>query len=178
MRRFTSTGLATTSKPSTVAVPAVGRRKPVIIFIVVDLPAPLGPRKPRMSPRRTENEMPSTARLAPYVLTRSLISIIGDNRFGLDRASISDGYAIEGNRRKRIQLRPVVRKIKTADEDYSLVRKRQISSDTGPGPSALSATAKNAASAGSGTGFRRQPRTRRLSGAGPVSGRNATSGGK
>jgi hypothetical protein len=39
--------------------------KPVIIRIVVDLPAPLGPRKPRTSPRSTENEIPSTARLVP-----------------------------------------------------------------------------------------------------------------
>ena len=29
----------------------VGARKPVIIFMVVDLPAPLGPRKPSTSPR-------------------------------------------------------------------------------------------------------------------------------
>ena len=40
------------SWPQTTAVPAVGARKPVIIFIVVDLPAPLGPRKPSTSPRR------------------------------------------------------------------------------------------------------------------------------
>src|SRR6185503_2108598 len=63
--------------PSTVAVPASGRRKPVIIFIVVDFPAPFGPRKPRMSPRFTEKETPSTARFEPYVLTRPLTSIIG-----------------------------------------------------------------------------------------------------
>ena len=35
-----------------IAVPAVGARKPVIIFIVVDLPAPFGPRKPSTSPLR------------------------------------------------------------------------------------------------------------------------------
>ena len=44
---------------------AVGGMKPVIMRIVVDLPAPFGPRKPSTSPRSTVNEMPSTARLGP-----------------------------------------------------------------------------------------------------------------
>ena len=43
------------------AVPAVGARKPVIIFIVVDLPAPFGPRKPSTSPCGTVNDTSSTA---------------------------------------------------------------------------------------------------------------------
>ena len=34
---------------------AVGARKQVSIFIVVDLPAPFGPRKPSTSPLRTLN---------------------------------------------------------------------------------------------------------------------------
>ena len=34
------------------AVPSVGIMKPASIRIVVDLPAPLGPRKPTTSPRR------------------------------------------------------------------------------------------------------------------------------
>ena len=36
----------TTSKPPTVAVPAVGGSNVVSMWTVVDLPAPLGPRKP------------------------------------------------------------------------------------------------------------------------------------
>jgi hypothetical protein len=36
--------------PHTEAVPEFGVTKPVNIFIVVDLPAPFGPRKPRTSP--------------------------------------------------------------------------------------------------------------------------------
>src|SRR3954462_14349722 len=51
--------------------------KPVIMRMVVDLPAPLGPRKPSTSPRSTPNEMPSTARFAPKVFTRFSILIIG-----------------------------------------------------------------------------------------------------
>jgi len=50
--------------------------KPVTIRMVVDLPAPLGPRKPRTSPRSTLNEMPSTARLVPKDFTRFSILII------------------------------------------------------------------------------------------------------
>ena len=47
--------------PAMRALPASGSRKPVSIFMVVDLPAPLGPRKPSTSPCRTRSEMPSTA---------------------------------------------------------------------------------------------------------------------
>ena len=45
-------------------LPAEGGMKPVIIRIVVDLPAPLGPRKPRTSPFSTVNETPFTALFA------------------------------------------------------------------------------------------------------------------
>src|SRR5579863_2627361 len=62
------------SWPQTIAVPAVGARNPVIIFIVVDLPAPLGPRKPRTSPAGTVNETSSTAASGPNFLTRWEIS--------------------------------------------------------------------------------------------------------
>ena len=39
-----------------------------IIRMVLDLPAPLGPRKPNASPRRTSTSMPSTAVKSPKVL--------------------------------------------------------------------------------------------------------------
>jgi hypothetical protein len=53
----------------------VGVTKPVIIRMVVDLPAPLGPKKPRTSPRPISKEIPSTARFAPkcFVNSRTLI---------------------------------------------------------------------------------------------------------
>jgi hypothetical protein len=44
--------------------------KPVIIRMVVDLPAPLGPRKPRISPLPTEKETPLTAFFGPNSFTR------------------------------------------------------------------------------------------------------------
>jgi hypothetical protein len=49
----------------TVTPPAVGRSRPRIIRIVVDLPAPLGPRKPVTRPGSTVKLMPSTAVFAP-----------------------------------------------------------------------------------------------------------------
>ena len=38
------------SKPATFTVPLVAGMKPVMMRMVVVLPAPLGPRKPRISP--------------------------------------------------------------------------------------------------------------------------------
>src|SRR5262249_49307870 len=58
-------------------VPAVGRSSVVSIWIVVVLPAPLGPRKAKISPERTWNETPSTARTSPKVLTRFSTWIMG-----------------------------------------------------------------------------------------------------
>src|SRR6266446_5485522 len=69
-------GCSTISKPPTVAVPSVGGMKPVIIRMVVDLPAPFGPRKPKTSPRSIENEIPSTARLVPKAFAKLLTFII------------------------------------------------------------------------------------------------------
>src|SRR5437867_12557376 len=64
------------SKPPTLTLPSVGGMNPVIIRMVVDLPAPFGPRKPKTSPRSIENEIPSTARLVPKALAKLLTFII------------------------------------------------------------------------------------------------------
>ena len=58
------------SRPSIVMEPLVGRRSVVSICMVVVLPAPFGPRKAKISPGRTSNEMPPTARTSPYDFTR------------------------------------------------------------------------------------------------------------
>lgn len=57
--------------------PAVTGRNPVTIRMVVDFPAPLGPRNPRTSPFLTENERSSTAALGPKRFVRPVTSIIG-----------------------------------------------------------------------------------------------------
>ncbi len=53
MRRLTSSGCSKTSKPATFTEPLVGGRTPVMVRMVVVLPAPLGPRKPTISPFST-----------------------------------------------------------------------------------------------------------------------------
>ena len=61
MRRRTSSAWWNTSNPATRAVPLVAGMKLDRIRMVVDLPAPFGPRKPTTSPRPTENVSPFTA---------------------------------------------------------------------------------------------------------------------
>src|SRR5690349_129775 len=59
-------------------VPLSAGIRPVSIRIVVDLPAPLGPRKPKNDPRGTSRSTPSTAALRPYDFRRSRTRIAGD----------------------------------------------------------------------------------------------------
>src|SRR4029077_6629711 len=68
MRRLASSGFSEISNPPIVTVPSLGGRYPVIIRILVDLPAPLGPRNPRTSPLATVNVMLSTASFGPKLL--------------------------------------------------------------------------------------------------------------
>src|SRR5467141_1229636 len=70
MSGFAAMGFPSMLKFPTLTLPSVGGMKPVIIRIVVDFPAPFGPRKPSTSPRSTENDTPSTARFGPNVFTR------------------------------------------------------------------------------------------------------------
>lgn len=61
--------------PPIVAVPAVGVTRPRIMRMVVVLPAPLGPRKPVMTPGSTEKLRLSTAVTGPNRLVRPVTSI-------------------------------------------------------------------------------------------------------
>ena len=54
----------------TIASPLVGRTRPSSILIDVLFPAPFGPRKPKILPRRTVNERPRTATLFPKSLRK------------------------------------------------------------------------------------------------------------
>ena len=56
--------------------PSIGSRVASILSMVV-LPAPLGPRTPKTSPRCTSRSTPSTARWSPNVLTRPWASTAG-----------------------------------------------------------------------------------------------------
>src|SRR5258706_14575744 len=79
MRSRTLSGCVSRSQPATRAVPAVGGRSVDSIRSVVVLPAPLGPRNPKISPWRTARSTPataSTARLRDLKVRRSpLVSI-------------------------------------------------------------------------------------------------------
>src|SRR5688500_14534044 len=70
-----------TSNPAIFALPEVGGRNAVRIFIVVLFPAPFGPRKPTTSPFSTSNEMSFTAVKEPYFLVRCWTLIIGVEKF-------------------------------------------------------------------------------------------------
>src|SRR5258705_11167203 len=77
MTRLRSRRSFSREKPSIVTSPAVGRRRPVSILMVVLLPAPLGPRNPKNRPRGTSNEMPSTATFLRKAFVRWRTTIAG-----------------------------------------------------------------------------------------------------
>src|SRR2546429_4406767 len=77
MLRRTVARSATTSWPATLAAPEVGSARVHRILIVVDLPAPFGPRKPNVSPAATSKSMPRTASTSPYFLVSSLTETAG-----------------------------------------------------------------------------------------------------
>src|SRR5258708_1229783 len=58
--------------------PEVGSTRPMIMAMVVVLPAPLPPSNPVMLPRAMRNDTPSTARVVLYSFTRCATSIAGD----------------------------------------------------------------------------------------------------
>src|SRR6185503_13101902 len=60
--------------PSTRAEPEVGSTRPSSILSEVVLPAPLGPRKPKISPRFTTKERSSTATFSPNRLRSPWVS--------------------------------------------------------------------------------------------------------
>src|SRR6195952_78634 len=87
--------LVTYAVPLTVTVPDVGTSRPTIMRIVVDLPAPLGPRNPVTIPGCTEKDRLSTAVFSPYILVRAVSSIMGVAFPGVDlhaRESVAAGH--------------------------------------------------------------------------------------
>src|SRR5690606_31155268 len=76
--RLAATAWLRTSSPATSAVPDVGGNTPAMTFIVVDLPAPLGPRNPSTSPFSTEKLTLSTATTAPKRLFSKRTSTSGN----------------------------------------------------------------------------------------------------
>src|SRR6188472_4486232 len=77
MRRCRATASRHGSPPSSRTEPASARSRPSSTRIVVDLPAPFGPRKPVMLPGATVKSSPSNAWVRPKDLTRPWISTAG-----------------------------------------------------------------------------------------------------
>src|SRR5450759_3166094 len=103
-----------TSNPATVPVPPVGAKIPVSMRIVVDLPAPFGPRKPKISPFCTSKLTRFTAMKLPKRFSRSftmtalpllfasitsVLPLVGQDRYEdvlerrFDRSHAADGEA-------------------------------------------------------------------------------------
>jgi hypothetical protein len=80
MERRTLSASATTSKPLITAVPEVGGRSVVSMRMSVDLPAPFGPRRPKISPSSTVKLSPFTAVKSPNFLTMFRTSIASMER--------------------------------------------------------------------------------------------------
>src|ERR671918_2572033 len=79
MRPSTSLLWSGITCPSTWMWPEVGSTSPMIMAIVVVLPAPLAPSSPVMLPVWMRNDRSSTARVVLYTLTRCATSIAADN---------------------------------------------------------------------------------------------------
>src|SRR6266576_445999 len=63
------------SSPRTRICPLLGASRPVSILIVVDLPAPLGPRNPKNFPASIRKSNPSTARTLPNARVSPVVSM-------------------------------------------------------------------------------------------------------
>src|SRR6185436_2095297 len=118
MRRFTPSGSFVTSTPPTVAVPDVGLSSPHNMRIVVDLPAPLLPRKPKISPRRTSKVTLSTATNWPKRRVSPRTSIAACSGLGLSaNGSLQPrfGKPDVGDGARAIQLRLQARDLRVED---------------------------------------------------------------
>src|SRR5688500_9294949 len=109
MRRLTPSGSRITSTPPTTADPADGVSSPHSIRIVVDLPAPLLPRKPKTSPRPTSKLTRSTATNGPKrrVRSRTWIAAAALSANGPLQARLGQPDRRDGAR--AIELRPQAR---------------------------------------------------------------------
>src|SRR5882762_3995111 len=85
-----------TATPQSFTVPEVAGKKPVRIRMVVLFPAPLGPRKPMISPRATVKLILLTAVTPAYVLTRFWTSIAGEGS-DMDAAIIARRIVLMGS---------------------------------------------------------------------------------
>src|SRR3954447_23831308 len=99
-------GLAMTSIPPTLADPLVGTTRVVSIPTVVVLPAPLGPRRPKISPRPTERSRPFTAAILPAkILVSPSVRMISAAPAGSDPDAAVRGAVIVLHHRRPVRTR-------------------------------------------------------------------------
>src|SRR6185369_7664306 len=100
MRALAAIGRSNRSTPQMLIAPLVGARLPVSICIVVVLPAPFGPRKPRISPRFNSMLTLLTAVWAPNLRERpwaeTVISAAWVGIMGAGRQSRPRGWLVVG----------------------------------------------------------------------------------
>ena len=85
-----------TSRPRTEIAPESGTCRPSIISIVVVLPAPFGPSRPKISPFRTWNETPPTALTVPYDFRTSSTAMTASASVAPEAAVAVSGDAQSG----------------------------------------------------------------------------------
>src|SRR5262249_18365010 len=93
MLRRTESRSVFASWPATRAVPDVAFARVQRILMVVVLPAPFGPRKPKGSPRATSKSVPRTAGTSPYCLVSPDTEITGSWMRPADAAAPSGATA-------------------------------------------------------------------------------------
>src|SRR5205814_552141 len=108
MWRRTSSRCAMTSYPATVALPAVGLASVQSMLIVVDFPAPFGPRKPNTSPVATLKSTPRTASTSSKLFASPSTTMAGRQRPSPSRArsSFDTVPALPLDPRRRVEARP------------------------------------------------------------------------
>src|SRR4051794_36499434 len=100
MLRRTASRSVATSWPATRALPPVGRASVQSMLMVVVLPAPLGPRKPKTSPAATSKLTPRTASRSPNALRSSRTSTAFIRSLYGERGVGGDGIALRVERRE------------------------------------------------------------------------------
>src|SRR4051794_10905399 len=114
MRSLIRSASVATSKPTTVALPPVGSRIPQSMRMVVDLPAPFGPRTPKISPRSTVSETSRTATRRPKVRDRFSVFTMAPR----SSARLRRHIPVQGGERRRAGVEQLLRVVdRDADAD-------------------------------------------------------------
>src|SRR4051794_24995050 len=118
------------ARPKMRAEPALGRTRPVRILIVVVLPAPFGPRKPKTSPGWTVSDRSCRATLRPYSLHSPAVSTAGTaagaaRAAGRSAEAVGNTLDLGGSRRTGHAVDPAVALPEGAAADAAVVGEQE-----------------------------------------------------